>query len=197
MENYKGYQNNSNGDSRRMAPPRRTILNSAISRLASKNNELLPRLLYLGDVPVEASYHGSALLFRLLEDYPPHLLTIVEARSPRSLPARRLQGVTYEELPEWPGARLERTRFAPLAKAWMMAGHNRTSRALAQLISRCRAQAILTVAHGWSWLSAANGARKHKLPLHLVVHDHWLEFARVSHLLAGYQNRLFARIYRS
>ena len=39
----------------------------------------LPRLLYLGDVPVEASYHGSALLYRLLQAYPAERLTIIEA----------------------------------------------------------------------------------------------------------------------
>ena len=39
----------------------------------------LPRLLYIGDVPVEASYHGSALLYRLLQTYPPDRLRIIEA----------------------------------------------------------------------------------------------------------------------
>src|SRR4051812_48302616 len=39
---------------------------------------MLPRLLYVGDVPVEASYHGSALLHRLLSDYPHEKLTVIE-----------------------------------------------------------------------------------------------------------------------
>ena len=38
----------------------------------------LPRLLYVGDVPVEASYHGSALIYRLLQRYPVERLRIVE-----------------------------------------------------------------------------------------------------------------------
>jgi hypothetical protein len=38
----------------------------------------LPRLSYLGEVPVECSYHGSALLWRLFESYPPEDLLIVE-----------------------------------------------------------------------------------------------------------------------
>ena len=39
----------------------------------------LPRLLYLGDVPVEASYHGSALIYRLLQHYPVDRLMIIES----------------------------------------------------------------------------------------------------------------------
>ena len=57
----------------------------------------LPRLLYIGDVPVEASYHGSALLYRLLEDYPKERLKIVEAGVQLSRPERRLAGVAYED----------------------------------------------------------------------------------------------------
>ncbi len=37
-----------------------------------------PRLVYAGDVPVEASFHGSALLYRLLADWPADRLMIIE-----------------------------------------------------------------------------------------------------------------------
>ena len=57
----------------------------------------LPRLLYIADVPVEASYHGSALVYRLLQTYPAKRLTVIEAGTQLSLPARRLEGVTYVE----------------------------------------------------------------------------------------------------
>ena len=40
---------------------------------------MLPRLLYIADVAVEASYYGSALVYRLLERYPVEQLRIVEA----------------------------------------------------------------------------------------------------------------------
>ena len=43
---------------------------------------MLPRLLYVGDVPVEASYHGSALLHRLLVNYPPDRLSVIETAMP-------------------------------------------------------------------------------------------------------------------
>ena len=58
----------------------------------------LPRLLYIGDVPVESSYHGSALLFRLLQGWPSERLRVIEANLLRSLPERRLPGIQYEEL---------------------------------------------------------------------------------------------------
>src|SRR5207253_10669972 len=37
-----------------------------------------PRLVYIGDVPVESTYHGSLLLHRLLQIYPPDKLGVVE-----------------------------------------------------------------------------------------------------------------------
>ena len=49
----------------------------------------LPRLCYLGEVPIECSYHGSALLWRLFENYPPKNLLIVEGVH-RSSVERRL-----------------------------------------------------------------------------------------------------------
>src|SRR5437660_8964837 len=72
---------------------------------------ILPRLSYLGEVPVECSYHGSALLWRLFENYPPEALLIVEGIH-RSLPERRLPGVRYIH-PRTPGvSRMLRTRYA-------------------------------------------------------------------------------------
>jgi len=37
------------------------------TKLATKP-AALPKLLYIGDVPIECSYHGSLVLYRLLED---------------------------------------------------------------------------------------------------------------------------------
>ena len=59
----------------------------------------LPRLLYVGDVPVECSYHGSALLYRLLQKYPVDRLRIIEAGLQASRPDRRLKAVSYCHLP--------------------------------------------------------------------------------------------------
>ena len=71
---------------------------------ANSDKPSLPRLCYIGDVPVEASYHGSALLYRLLQEYPAQNLVIVEQSLQRSLPTRRLANVRYEELQTYGGA---------------------------------------------------------------------------------------------
>src|SRR5882672_144502 len=79
----------------------------------------LPRLLYLGDVPVEASYHGSALLFRLFQGWRAERLRIIETNLSRSLPERRLAGIQYAEL--WVGSRrLLDTRFARWYGGWLL-----------------------------------------------------------------------------
>src|SRR5579872_4925966 len=76
-----------------------------------------PRLLYVGDVPVESSYHGSALLYRLLQDYPADRLLVVEAQPFESLPERRLPDVAYRQL-ETRGHRWLNTRLSRWAGTW-------------------------------------------------------------------------------
>ena len=62
------------------------------------SDSTLPNLLYVGDVPVEATYHGSALLYRLLEEYPPERLLIIETEPFVSTPEQRLNGVPYKKI---------------------------------------------------------------------------------------------------
>ena len=64
----------------------------------NKDMRSLPRLCYIGDVPVESSYHGSVQLYRLLQKYPAQNLVAVEQSLQRSMPDRRLANVRYEEL---------------------------------------------------------------------------------------------------
>src|SRR6476469_6184548 len=114
----------------------------------------LPRLLYIGDVPVESSYHGSALLFRLLNRYDPQELLIVEGGEGNSRPYRRLRGVRYECL-RVPGARALRTRFHKWAGAWFSLRAARRAPALDKIAYDFEPQLVLTVAHGFAWLAAA------------------------------------------
>jgi hypothetical protein len=55
----------------------------------------LPSLPYVGDVPVESSYRGSALLYRLLQSYPPGRLRITEGNLRNSSAERPLGGMSY------------------------------------------------------------------------------------------------------
>jgi glycosyltransferase involved in cell wall biosynthesis len=156
----------------------------------------LPRLLYVADVPVEASYHGSALIYRLLQSYPSDDLLIVEQSFQKSLPARRLADVRYEEVSVRSG-RLLTTRFAIDAAAWLMLTARFRERRIRNLLGHFRPQAVLTVLHGFSCLAAASFASRNKLPLHLIVHDDWVNLGR--HLRSParmWTEQKYAQIYR-
>ena len=158
-------------------------------------SRVLPRLLYVGDVPVENRFHGSALLYRLLEDYPPEKLMILEAEPHISLPERRLPRVTYGRLPN-PIKRLMSTRFHQWAGSAVLFS---TPFRAVDLKARTRGfapEAVLTVAHGYSWMVAAEFAKSAELPLHLIVHDHYLPTASVFPWLSKSVEREFGQVYR-
>lgn len=163
------------------------------------NNEeaqLHPRLLYIGDVPVESSYHGSALLYRLLQTYPADRLMILEAGLDESLPTRRLPGVKYAPTLQ-PGRRWLYTRMHSfVASLFTLLAPYRVSR-IQHSVGEFRPDAILTVAHGFSWIAAARYARRHNLPLHLIVHDDWPRAARLVGRMNQFLDIAFGRIYRS
>ena len=114
---------------------------------------MLPNLLYVGDVPVEASYHGSALLHRLLSDYPHEKLTIIETAT-KSEPQRRLPQVAYISHPI-AKQRWLNTRFHPYAVAWFTQTGKRFAGPILQSLNGFNAEGVLTVAHGFGWLAAA------------------------------------------
>jgi glycosyltransferase involved in cell wall biosynthesis len=155
----------------------------------------LPRLLYMADVPAEASYHGSALVYRLLQRYPANKLVMVERSFQRSLPDRRLANVRYEELRENIG-RFLTTRFHRLAASWLTLSAELHVRRVPPLLGTFQPQAVLTVAHGFSWLTASAFAERHQLPLHLIIHDDWAEAASLMRFARRRLRRRFGAIYR-
>lgn len=153
----------------------------------------LPRLLYLGDVPVEASYHGSALLFRLLQHYPADQLLVVEGNLLRSRAERRLPAVRYESL-DIGYPRLQNSRFHAWYSRWLELRSSARTRQLPALLDRFKPEAVLTVGHGFSWVTAARYAAEHRLPLHLVIHDDWPSIVPSS--MQPRVQRQFADVYR-
>jgi len=155
----------------------------------------LPRLLYLGDVPVESSYHGSALLYRLLETYPKDRLQIVEAGLHASLPDRRLQGVRYHFRP-LPLTRLQNSRL----NRWYATGNLIAGRARARkfkdLVEEFKPQALMTVANGISWITTAEMARLHRIPLHLICHDEWVDTFPCLSLIKKQKEKVFRETYQ-
>ena len=155
---------------------------------------MLPRLLYVSDVPVEASYHGSALMHRLLSDYPHDRLTVIETAT-GSDPARRLPKVNYISHPIGKAGWLN-TRFHPYVAAWFTYAGARQAPRILQSVNGRRLESVLTVAHGFGWLAAADIASKRKVPLHLFVHDDWPRVADVAPWFRQKLDERFANVYR-
>ena len=154
----------------------------------------LPRLSYLGEVPVECSYHGSALLWRLLENYPPEDLLIVEGIH-RSSVERRLPGVRYIHPPTPVVGRMLRTRYAIHISEVLYRCIPILAAGILPSVACRRPEAILTVCHGLFWLVAAKVANILKVPLHLIIHDHVPETVAASERLRDRISNDFGRIY--
>ena len=152
-----------------------------------------PKILYVGDVPVERSYHGSALLYRLLESHVSRL-TIVESGNASSS-ARRLPHVSYSSLqlgnPRWLN-----TRFHSYVCAYSSLAATGAGEQLNGAVENVECDCVLTVAHGFGWLAAARLAETRQVPLHLIVHDDWPRVARVPRVFRPWLDRLFGEVYR-
>jgi len=157
--------------------------------------ETLPRLLYFSDVPVASTFHGSALVHRLLEDHPPERLLVMETKPLRAAPERRLRGVRYREFP-MSGNRWRYTRAQRWAGSWMLLQVARHARNLSRSLEGFAPEAVLTVASEYSWLVAARFAETANLPLHLILHDDWPPSMPVLRGLRARQELLFGGVYR-
>lgn len=156
----------------------------------------LPRLLYLGDVPVESSYYGSALLYRLLQNYPVDGLRIAEGNLDRSRPERRLPRVVYETV-QVGFTRLLYTRLHMYQSVWLSHRGVALAGKVPALLAGFEPEAVLTVAHGHLWVAAAEFARRRGLPLHLIVHDDWPRITGLPQRFADRVDRQFAAVYRA
>lgn len=165
------------------------------SKTETAGSEHLPCLLYVGDVPVESSYHGSALLYRLFDGYDTERLLIIEAGLCDSMPGRRLQGVRYAFAPA-ACRRLSNTRLHRLHRAWLTVRSRATADRLVGCLSGFQPEAVVTVAHGFSWDAAAVVAARFGLPLHLIVHDDWPSATGLPSTLQGRAERRFEAVYR-
>jgi glycosyltransferase involved in cell wall biosynthesis len=162
----------------------------------SEYERQLPRLLYVGDVPVECSYHGSVLLYRILQNYASDRLRIIEGGVHQSSSARRLPDVTYR-LALQPGRRLLNTRFHSVLSSALTLTASLRAADVHRLALDFKPDAVLTVAHGYSWLSAARYARAAGIPLHIIVHDDWVRVADMLPSVRAYQEAAFKRAYRT
>ena len=154
----------------------------------------LPHLLYVGDVPVESSYHGSALLFRLLQRYPACRLLVIENMF-HSLPERRLPEVAYRGITVR-SKRLLLTRLHKSVSFVLSLSATWQWRRIIGLLDGFQPEAVLTVAHGFSWMAAAAFAKRNSLPLHLIIHDDWPRIFSGIRPVRSSVDRQFKRCYR-
>ena len=150
----------------------------------------LPRLLYIGDVAVESTVAGSSLIYRLLEQYPPSQLQIVEGNIAISQFKKRLPQVNYQVLNVGID-RLLHSRLTPVYNSYLLLTARQKAAQLFKTVQNFRPEAILTVTHGFSWLTAAEIARKLQLPLNVIVHDDILSLTPV---LSWYRPRFDRQI---
>jgi hypothetical protein len=155
----------------------------------------LPRLLYLGDVPVRSTLAGSALLYRLLWAYPRDRLRIIETNAmPADGPV--LQGVAYQSLRVC-NPRLLRTRFGHLYRRYLYHAAPFRGWVLARKLKAgdwCP-QAVVTVVHDHTWRSAVVVAEKLGVPLHLIIHDDVYTAVDVGPKNRSKFQEMFSKIY--
>lgn len=157
--------------------------------------ERLPRLLYVADVQVESTQHGSALMFRALEGYPKDRLRIVETSLP-SQPSRRLPGVVYTSAPIGRRRWLD-TRLHGLYSAWLTGRAAHRADPIIASLSGFKVEAVATVGHGFGWAAAHAIALRLNVPLHLIVHDDWPRVSAIAGGLRQWLDRAFGRVYRA
>jgi hypothetical protein len=155
----------------------------------------VPRLLYIGDVPVESTVYGSALLYRLLRHYPADKLLVLEGSHSPSTLAHRLPNVRYSTLPIGIG-RLINSRFGRFYGTWLLCTAEDKCQDVARLANSFNPEAVLSVTHGFSWLAAAAYAEKYALPLHLILHDEWVKNIRAPEWLCSRMDKKFGAYYR-
>jgi hypothetical protein len=142
-------------------------------RTSGSTATILPKLLYLGDVPVQSTSGGALLLHRLLRKYPAQSVLIAEHPKSSSDPTRRLQSTRYVEI-STPLQRLAQTRFYKQYCNW--AFFSRVGKFAEHVVRTTQAfapQCILSVAHGYLWAAAYHASRLLNVPFLCICHDHW------------------------
>lgn len=153
----------------------------------------LPRLLYVGDIPVTDSMAGATFLFRLLQSYPADRLCVIGPVRPGM---NMLPGVQYHQF----GARLPRllrTRLSGLYCTWITWNYYRLPLAVRRAAAAFRPEATLSVSQTGGWVGAWQLAAKAKIPFHLLAHDDYAYSAYLPARFRPWAERNFAVAYRA
>jgi hypothetical protein len=157
----------------------------------------LPRLLYIGDVRVQSTASGSALLYRLLADYPADRLRVMESNLQPAAAQARIPGVRYDDF-FLAFTRILLTRFEGAYRRRLLVGAPGLGRRIVRRLARdpWKPEAVLTIGHGATWLAAAEVARRLQIPLHLIVHDDVFLISRVQNVFRQQCDERLGQVWR-
>jgi hypothetical protein len=157
-------------------------------------NSNLPRLLYIGDIPIEDSVASSTLLFRLFQDYPANSLCIVQTNLITKASGSKLAGVA-EKILSISSNRFSRTRLHRWALGWEWIGARYYAARVRWLASDFSAEAVVTTVPFSAWAIANEYAKFFSLPLHILLWDDILVAPIVPRLLQARYDRAFLSAY--
>ena len=164
--------------------------------VSSRKGVALPRALFIGDVPVEASLHGSALLYRLFSVIEPARLRIVETNLARSMESRRLPEVKYLCF-RLGHPRPLVTRLAAYYRLFLFVRAPQLAHKVRRLLGDFVPEAVVSVTHGYAWRTAERVARDLRVPMHLICHDDLPNTGLVPASLSTWLDRRFGRAIQS
>lgn len=125
------------------------------------------QIAYIGEVPVQATFHGSAVLHRLFSMHDDACRIIELGRA--SDPTMRLPGAEYTNVKY----ACQYLRRSGLGNFGRLLNYSMLKATIRSVRRACKdAEAIITVAHGLGWFVADEVATQLHKPLHLVVHDY-------------------------
>lgn len=151
-----------------------------------------PRILYISDIPVELSYAGPTLIYRLLEDYPSDRLLVVQGMEINA--SGRLPGVTYIlQQSKWL-ERLKTSRFRNWLTGLLVIQEWLNYLKVKRLAEAYKPELIVTVSFRLKWLQGLWLSRRNSIPLHVILHDDWLLTERYG-LWQSFLNRKFRAMY--
>jgi hypothetical protein len=157
-----------------------------------KDDGTLPRLLYIGDVPVSSTYGGATLLFRLLQNYPADRLVVCAPVAGMESPLAGVRYVAFDA--RWPG--LFRTRLSTAYCAWISWRLSSVPNWSRELVREFRPAAVLTISQTSGWILAWQLALREDLPLFMLAHDDHVFYRHLPSSLQPWAQRSFGEAYR-
>ena len=151
----------------------------------------LPKLLYIGDTPIENTASGMVLLYRLLQEYPPEKLFIIQNQE--SPLEKRLEGVTYRIIDKMI-SRVMRSRLHTPAAFVVFFLTDILCRRVGKLCGDFKPEVIVTVSHELSWLIAAKLAQRLEIPLVIICHDSLTQTLKFSSFFNSLLEKRFAEV---